>query len=58
LQIGYEHSFVHQVADFLDALAKKKPAMPDFRDAYRTQLVLDAVLDSAKDGKWTKVGQA
>jgi predicted dehydrogenase len=58
LQIGYEHSFVHQVADFLDGLAKGKPAMPDFRDAYRTQLVLDAVLESAHDGKWTKVGQA
>jgi len=57
LQIGYEHSFTHQVADFLDGLAKGKPAMPDFRDAYRTQLVLDAILDSAKGGKWVNVGQ-
>jgi predicted dehydrogenase len=57
LQIGYEHSFVHQVADFLEGLSKGKPAMPDFRDAYRTQLVLDAVLDSAKEGKWVKVAQ-
>ena len=24
LQIGYEHSFVHQVADFLDGLAKER----------------------------------
>ena len=55
LQIGYEHSFTHQVADFLDGLAKGKPAMPDFRDAYRTQLVLDAILDSAKGGNWAKV---
>ena len=44
LQIGYEHSFVHQVADFLEGVAKGKPAMPDFRDALRTQLVCDAVL--------------
>jgi predicted dehydrogenase len=57
LQIGYEHSFVHQVADFLDGLAKKKPAEPTFRDAYRTQLVLDAILDSAKSGKWVEVKQ-
>jgi len=56
LQIGYEHSFVHQVADFLEGLAKGKPAQPDFRDAYRTQLVLDAVLDSAKGQKWVNVG--
>jgi predicted dehydrogenase len=56
LQIGYEHSFVHQVADFLKGLETGKPAMPDFRDAYRTQLVLDAILDSAKNGKWVNVG--
>src|SRR5262245_3594186 len=58
LQIGYEHTFVHQVADFIDGIAKGKPAMPDFRDAYRTQLVCDAVLESAKSGKWTEVGKA
>jgi predicted dehydrogenase len=55
LAIGYEASFVHQVADFLEGLAKGKPAEPTFRDAYRTQLVLDAVLDSAKKGQWVKV---
>jgi predicted dehydrogenase len=58
LQIGYEHSFVHQVADFIDGLGTGKPAQPDFRDAYRTQLVLDAILDSAHDGKWVNVKQA
>jgi predicted dehydrogenase len=58
LQIGYEHSFVHQVADFIKGLDEGKPAMPDFRDAYKTQLVLDAILDSAKDGKWVNVGKA
>jgi predicted dehydrogenase len=58
LQIGYEHSFVHQVADFLDGVAKGQPAEPTFRDAYKTQLVLDAVLDSAKSGKWVNVKQA
>src|SRR5579864_1105215 len=51
LQIGYEHSFVHQVADFLQGLASGKPAEPTFRDAYRTQLVLDAITASSKDGK-------
>jgi predicted dehydrogenase len=58
LQIGYEHSFVHQVADFIEGLGKGKPAQPDFRDAYRTQLVLDAIQDSAKDSKWVHVKQA
>jgi predicted dehydrogenase len=57
LQIGYESTFVHQVADFLDGVAKGKPAQPDFRNAYETQLVLDAVLQSAKDRKWVDVPQ-
>jgi predicted dehydrogenase len=58
LQIGYEHTFIHQVADFLDGLGKGKPAQPDFRDAYRTQLVLDAVLQSAQGQKWETVAKA
>jgi predicted dehydrogenase len=58
LQIGYEHSFVHQVADFLDGVAKNKSAMPDFRDALRTQHVCDAVLQSAKEQKWVTVKEA
>ncbi len=55
LQIGYEHSFVHQVADFLEGLGENKPAPPTFRDALVTQYVCDAVLASAKSGKWEKV---
>jgi predicted dehydrogenase len=58
LQIGYEHSFVHQVADFLKGLETGKPARPDFKDGLATDYVVDAVLDSAKTGKWTKVRQA
>jgi predicted dehydrogenase len=58
LQIGYEHSFVHQVADFLDAVAKGKPASPTFRDALETQYVCDAVLKSARTGRWEKVTHA
>src|SRR6266851_4792706 len=57
LQIGYEHSFVHQVADFLEGVAKNKPAMPDFRDALRTQHVCDGVLESARTGRWVELKQ-
>ena len=55
LQIGYEHTFVHQVADFLENLAKGKPTSPTFREALATQYVCDAVLASAKSGKWEEV---
>ena len=52
LQIGYEHSFVHQVADFIEGLETGKPASPTFRDALATDVVTDAVLKSAASGKW------
>jgi predicted dehydrogenase len=55
LQIGYEHTFVHQVADFLENLAKDKPTSPTFREALATQYVCDAVLASAKKGAWEQV---
>ena len=55
LQIGYEHSFVHQVADFLESLSTGKPAGPTFRDALETQRICDAVLKSAKSGHWENV---
>jgi predicted dehydrogenase len=55
LQIGYEHTFIHQVADFLEGLAKGKPAGPTFRDALETQKVCEAVLNSAKSGQWIEV---
>ena len=55
LQIGYEHSFVHQVADFLAGLASGKPASPTFREAQATQKICDAVLASAKSLQWVDV---
>ncbi|MEC8556437.1 MAG: Gfo/Idh/MocA family oxidoreductase [Planctomycetota bacterium] len=55
LQIGYEHSFTHQVADFLKSLDSGEPAAPSFRDALETQKVCDAVLKSAADSRWENV---
>jgi len=58
LQIGYEHSFVHQLADFLQSIGKRRPAHPTFRDALETQYVCDAVLKSARTNRWEKVAKA
>jgi predicted dehydrogenase len=55
LQIGYEHTFTHQFADFVDAASKGKPLAPTFRDALATDRVTDAVLTSAKSRQWEKV---
>ena len=55
LQIGYEHTFVHHVADFLQALQAGEEAHPNFRDAQETQRVCDAVLSSAAERNWKQV---
>ena len=55
LQIGYEHSFVHQVADFLKGVAEGSPVSPTFRDALETQKVCDAVLASARQKSWQEI---
>ena len=56
LSIGYEHSFVHQVADFLHSLESGEPAQPNFRAALTTQAVCDAVLESGRARKWVDIG--
>jgi myo-inositol 2-dehydrogenase/D-chiro-inositol 1-dehydrogenase len=55
LQIGYEHTFVHQVADFVESLAAGKSCSPTFADGLATDCVTDAVLRSAKTRQWEKV---
>jgi predicted dehydrogenase len=55
LQIGYEHTFIHQVADFLEALAARQASAPTFRDGLATDHVTDTVLKSAKTRQWEKV---
>jgi len=57
LQIGYEHSFVHQFADFVEGLAKGEAVGPTFRDAQVTQQVCESVLASGKDGTWHDVAE-
>lgn len=56
LTIGYEHSFVHAVADFLKGLESGERVRPDFADALETERVCDAVLRSAREGRWVESG--
>lgn len=52
LSIGYEHSFVHQVADFLSSIETGEACAPTFQDALETQKVCEAVLISAASRSW------
>ena len=58
LQIGYEHTFIHQVADFLTGLSAGKIPGPSFRDGLATDYVTDAVLKSAQSGRWEQVSKS
>ena len=55
--IGYEHTFLNALADFVAGIESGKPTQPDFRNALQTQRVCDAVIESARTGQWleTKV---
>lgn len=58
LQIGYEHTFIHQFADFLKGLGEGKATPPTFRDGLATDCVTDAVLKSARTRQWEPVSVA
>ena len=54
--IGYEHTFVHTVVDFVEACVNGKSVHPTFEDGLKNQRVLTAVEESSAKGKWVKVG--
>jgi len=53
--LGWEHSFVHTVVDFVAAVASGKGVKPDFEDGLRNQRVLDAIERSAASRRWERV---
>ena len=53
--IGYEHTFIATLGDFLNSLAKGEPFHPDFEDAQSVQRALDAVERSARERQWMPV---
>ncbi len=53
--VGYEHTFVHTLADFVNAVAEGTPVQPTFEDGMRNQRVLEAVEESARSRQWVAV---
>ncbi|HEY8119674.1 MAG TPA: Gfo/Idh/MocA family oxidoreductase [Myxococcota bacterium] len=53
--LGYEHTFVHTVADFTRAIARGEPASPSFEDGLATQRVLATIERSAESQRWEAV---
>jgi predicted dehydrogenase len=53
--IGYEHTFVHAVSDFVNAIVSNAEVAPDFLDGVRCVAVLEAATASRKTNGWVKV---
>lgn len=56
LVIGYEHSFLNALADFVAGVESGQPTQPDFASALETQKVCEAVLESGRTGQWVSTG--
>jgi predicted dehydrogenase len=53
--IGWEHTFIHEMGDFLLAVANNETITPSFFDGYKNQLILDKVIESAHQRKWIDI---
>jgi predicted dehydrogenase len=53
--VGYEHTFIATLGDFLQCLANGESFHPSFDDAAKIQLLLNTVESSASSRKWMKV---
>lgn len=53
--IGYEHTFINTLADFVVSLKTKKEFRPNFADGVASEEVLDAAIESVKKRKWVTV---
>jgi len=55
--IGWEHTFVHEVYDLMNAIARDEMPQPDFADGVRTQEVLEAVMKSVEERSWVRTDE-
>ena len=53
--LGYEHTFVHEFYEFVEAIAKDKTPSPNFNDGVKCSQVLEAVDTSIEEKQWIDV---
>jgi predicted dehydrogenase len=53
--LGYEHTFIHEVVDLVNAIATNSPVGPDFLAGAKCVAVLESVVKSSHSGRWAKV---
>jgi predicted dehydrogenase len=56
--IGWEHTFVHEICHFLDAVVNDRPVNPygaTFEDGYKTAVISEAIMESSQTGKRARI---
>lgn len=55
--IGFEHTFTHEVLEFMQALAEDRQPVPNFNDGVKCQEVLEAVDLSIAERRWVSISE-
>jgi predicted dehydrogenase len=55
--LGWEHTFVHEFQDLMDALAGQRQPDPSFGDGFLVQAVTEAIARSARAKSWVRVAE-
>jgi predicted dehydrogenase len=56
--IGWEHTFVHEIAHLLDAIVNNKEIAPygaTFDDGYKNAVICDAIAQSSESGRHVEI---
>jgi len=53
--IGYEHTVVHEMAEWMEAISNKRGAVPSFADGVQCQAVMEAVERACLSRTWESV---
>lgn len=55
--IGYEHTFIHEVYELMEALREDRMPVPNFHDGVKCQAVLEAVERSIAERRWVHIDE-
>jgi predicted dehydrogenase len=55
--IGYEHTFIHETLELMNALSEGRQPVPNFVDGVKCQAVLEAVDVSIEQRRWVRISE-
>ncbi|OPA74303.1 dehydrogenase [Paenibacillus selenitireducens] len=55
--IGYEHTFIHEMVEMMDAIREDRQPVPNFNDGVKCQAVLEAVDQSIEERRWVAISE-